>query len=70
MSLKGYQWLNDDGKSIMGYFFKDETIYLWDDVTEIQYNDFINYIEENGCKHQQTKMNGHEIRSIWFNRGE
>ena len=68
MSLKGYEWLRD-GKNIMGYFFKDETIYLWDDVTEKEYKDFINYIEENGFTHQKTEMNGHEIRSIWFDRG-
>ena len=60
MSLKGYQWLRDN-KAIMGFFFKDLHIFLWDDVTEEEYNEFVDYIKEKGFEILNTDMNEYQI---------
>lgn len=60
MSLKGYKWLRDD-KAIMGFSFKDLEIYLWDDVSEKEYNEFTAYIKKQGFEILKTELNGHKI---------
>ena len=69
MSLKGYEWLDDDGKVIMSFFFKDLSLYIWEDIREEQYNEFIEYIKNKGFEILHTNFNGHEVRATWFNRG-
>lgn len=46
MSLKGYQWLDDNGKVIMSYTFKDLTLDVWKDTTKEELEKFIEYIKE------------------------
>lgn len=61
MSLKGYQWLDDNGKAVMGFFFKDLSIFLWEDVTKEEYDKFYEYIREQGFEPHSTDQNNHTI---------
>lgn len=45
MSLKGYEWLKD-GKVVMSYYFKDITLYIWEDIAEQDLTDFKEYLKE------------------------
>ena len=45
MSLKGYQWLDDNGKVLMSYTFKDLTLDVWKDTTKEELDKFIEYIK-------------------------
>lgn len=62
MSLKGYQWLNDEGEVIMYYMFKDEKICLNKDITTKQHRDFVEYLKEHGCKANNTDCRWHTIK--------
>lgn len=44
MSLKGYQWLNDNGEVVMSYLFKEEIIDVWKEVSEEEIQKFKDYI--------------------------
>ena len=57
MSLKGYQWLDDSGKVIMSYTFKDLTLCIWEDTTKEELDKFINYI---------TNEHSFEVRHIEY----
>lgn len=58
MSLKGYQWLNDNGEVVMTFIFKYLRLTIWDnDITIKEINDFIQYINERNHKiHEITFM--------------
>ena len=49
MSLKGYQWLNDNKEVVMSYYFKDLSLIVWKDVTREELNKFIEYLKQNDC---------------------
>lgn len=61
MSLKGYQWLNDKGEVAMSFYFKDLTLYLWQDVSGSDYDDFMAYLEEHKEEVRHIKDNGYKI---------
>ena len=61
MSLKGYQWLNENGEVIMYYMFKDEEIFLNKDVTSKQHREFVKFIEGKGFKVRGTNCKWHTI---------
>lgn len=46
MSLKGYEWLDDNGKVIMCFTFKRLELFLFEDVSKEEYDKFIKFIEE------------------------
>lgn len=46
MSLKGYQWLNDNKEVIMSFTFKDLTLDIWKETTEEEINKFKKYLKE------------------------
>lgn len=48
MSLKGFQWLKND-EVIMSYLFKDKVLDVWLNITEQDYLDFKNYLEDHAC---------------------
>lgn len=60
MSLKGYQWFRDK-KIIMSYYFKDEKIYLWNDVTIQEYHAFMKFLKEQKCNCNEINCNWHTI---------
>ncbi len=64
MSLKGYQWLDDDGKVIMSFTFKDLTLDVWKDVSVEEYHNFIEYIREQGFEPHSTDQHYHTIKGL------
>ena len=46
MSLKGYQWLDDEEKVVMSFTFKDLTLDIWKDTTEEELNKFKEFLKE------------------------
>ena len=48
MSLKGYQWLNDNGEVAMAFFFKDRSLCIYQNVSLEEIDKFKKYIEDNG----------------------
>lgn len=49
MSLKGYQFLNDDKtKVIASYYFKDLTLYLYKEISDEKMEEIKNYLKDNG----------------------
>lgn len=44
MSLKGWQFLNDEGKVEASYLFKDRVLDLWLEVTEERLQEIKDYI--------------------------
>lgn len=56
MSLKGYQWLNDEGKVIMSYMFKDRILDVWKDITEKDMDEFKEYLNQNECEVANIEM--------------
>lgn len=67
MSLKGYQWLNDNNEVVMSFSFKDLTLDIWKDTTLEELNKFKEYLKEQSFnKILKINYNGHEIRTQWF----
>lgn len=62
MSLKGYQWLDDNGKVVMSFTFKDLTLDVWQDTTKEEYLKFIKYLKENGWVPTNTDAHFHYIK--------
>ncbi len=49
MSLKGYQFLNDDKtKVIASYYFKDLTLYLYKEISDEKMKEIKDYLKDNG----------------------
>lgn len=63
MSLKGYQWLDDNGKVVMSFTFKDLTIDVWQDTTKEELDKFKQYLQSNSWNDVKLELHGHEIRS-------
>lgn len=61
MSLKGYQWLDDEEKVIMSYYFKDETLYIWKDTTIDELEKFKKYLKEHYCETIHIDYNNHIV---------
>ena len=61
MSLKGYQWLNENKEVIMSYTFKDLTLDIWKDTTREELEKFKKYIEENSSEIGHINYNGHSL---------
>lgn len=61
MSLKGYQWYNEEGKCIMSFRFKDLQIDIWEDVSKDNYMAFIEYIRSRGFEPSSTDCHYHNI---------
>lgn len=61
MSLKGYQWLNDEGEVIMSFFFKDLTLWLWENVAQEELDKFVAFLKEKGNDHYRLEKNGCKI---------
>lgn len=61
MSLKGYEWLDVNGKVIMTFRFKDLSLDIWKDVTAEEYYKFIEYIRSNDFEPHITNQNGFKI---------
>lgn len=60
MSLKGYQWLDEKGKVVFSYRFKDRTIDVWKDTTKEEYDKFRAFLERHGIDGLQISgMNFH-----------
>lgn len=49
MSLKGYDFFNDDKTKVVArYFFKDLTLYLYEEITGKKMIEIVKYLKENG----------------------
>lgn len=67
MSLKGYEWLDDNGKVIMTFTFKYLELDVWSDTTLEELNKFKEYLKEKGFdKILKENYNGYEVRAKWF----
>lgn len=63
MSLKGYQWLNDDGEVIMYFTFKDLTITICKDTTEVELKKFEDYITSKSFDVYYLNTNGYKVKN-------
>ena len=61
MSLKGYEWLDNNGKVIMCFTIKRLELFLMEDVSKEEYDKFIKYIEEHTFKVAHVVGNGFKI---------
>lgn len=61
MSLKGYQWLNENKEVVMSYSFKDLTLDIWKDTTVEELEKFKKYIKENSFEIEHINYNGHSL---------
>ena len=61
MSLKGYQWLDKEGKVLMSFDFNTETIDVWQDVDEDNYMAFYEYIRKQGFTPHETDCHYNKI---------
>lgn len=66
MSLKGYEWLDDNGKVIMTFTFKRLELDVWEDTTDEELKKFKKFLEEKGETILHENYNGHEVRTKWF----
>lgn len=55
MTLKGYEWLDEEGNVTMRFFFKDLSLCIYKNVSLEEIDNFKKYIEDNG----------HEIHSTY-----
>ena len=63
MSLKGYEWLDDNGKVIMTFTFKRLELDVWKDTTKEELDKFKAFLKEHGKeKILQLNLNGHSIK--------
>lgn len=63
MSLKGYQWLNENKEVVMSFRFKDLTIDIWKDTTEEELNKFKEYLKEKSFD-RILKINYHNNKVV------
>ena len=61
MNLKGYQWLDNNGKVIMWYSSKYNQIRVLEDITSKQHLDFYNFLKKQGIKCSSTDFNNHTM---------
>ena len=54
MSLKGWEWLDDNGKVTMRFFFKDLSLCIYKNVSLEEIDNFKKYIEDNGMEIHNT----------------
>lgn len=64
MTLKGYQWLNDNGEVIMTYMSKYNKIYVWKDIRTKDELEFHKYLKEQGIECSSTDYQGHSNLDI------
>ena len=64
MTLKGYKWLNKDGKVIMSYSSKYNKIYVWEDITTKDELDFYKYLKEQNINCNCTDYQNHSNLDI------
>lgn len=62
MSLKGYQWLDNNNKVIMSYTFKYCELDIWQDTTEEELNNFIQYLKDHYCDKFNINYNNHIVK--------
>ena len=63
MSLKGYQWLNDNGEVIMSFRFKDLVLDIWEDTTKEELEAFKEYLKEHSWD-KILKIEYHEHKVV------
>ena len=61
MSLKGYEWLQDN-KVIMNFTFKYLELTLFEDVTKKELEEFKNFLKEKNEKILKIDYNNHKIK--------
>lgn len=56
MSLKGYEFLSEDNKRVVArYFFKNETLYLCEKISDERLQEIKDYITKNGMTIYEIK---------------
>ena len=58
MSLKGYQWLDENGEVVFSFLFKDKIIDVWKDTTIEELNKFKKFL---GTKEKGIDLHFHKI---------
>lgn len=61
MSLKGYQWYNDNNESVMTFTFKRLELDVWQDVSKKEYDEFIEFIKSRGYAIHSIDIHNHQI---------
>lgn len=61
MSLKGYQWLNDNGEVIMSFTFKRLDLDIWEDTTKEELDNFIKFLKEQGHNTYYIDYHNHKV---------
>lgn len=61
-SLKGYEWLDDEGNAIMYYTFKDLTIHIIQDTTKEELNKFKEWLKEHSCNNTGLNFHYHKVK--------
>ena len=59
MSLKGYQWLDDNGEVIMSFMFKYLELDVWKDTTKKEFDKFVAFLKEHSFG-EILKINYHD----------
>lgn len=62
MSLKGYQWLNENEEVIMSFRFKDLQIDIWQDTTKEELDKFREFLKEKGFKESSIDFHYHKVK--------
>ena len=61
MSLKGYQWLDDNKIVLMSYTFKDEVLDVWRDTTKDELENFKRFLKEHHCETYKIEIHNCKI---------
>ena len=67
MSLKGYQWLDENENVIMSYTFKDLKLDIWKDTTKEELDKFKKFLDEHECKHNHIDFHYHNVKGYLDN---
>lgn len=62
MSLKGYEWLDKDGKVIMYFLFKTRSIYISEDTTQVELDKFKAFLAEQSWEISNIEYNNHKVQ--------
>lgn len=62
MSLKGYEWLDKDGKVIMYFLFKTRNIYISKDTTREEIEKFKAFLKEHSWEVSQVVYNNYKVQ--------